>query len=316
MGFRLTSDDLATSPRPPQRKRNFRVGGLQWQPSDLEPPWMDSLSETEMSKIARLPRNAGIQRLSRHFHWFEFTNEKLPLHQEFVYGVAMFTAGQGFSWADVIRSAMFAKAIFPQSHEFDINNFWPLLRDVLFEHFPYLTPLHRHVFTQYLIDTCVCRRRLFQVAVDVTAEELLVRKQLEVQLPPTLCPLAQGTDLEMWEAQSELRAKRDSSLKQLEEKLKCVLAEPRVTLEDFNVPSDGILDKESAVVLVRSAVKATGGQVLASLRQEVSLRKEICQIKMQQEALIAAGRPKIPTPVVTSKKSKGEKPKPKAGKKK
>lgn len=61
-------------------------------------------------------RNAGIQRLSRHFHWFEFTNEKLPLHQEFVYGVAMFTAGQGFSWADVIRSAMFAKAIFPQSH--------------------------------------------------------------------------------------------------------------------------------------------------------------------------------------------------------
>lgn len=54
----------------------------------------------------------------------------------------------------------------------------------------------------------------------------------------------QGTDLEMWEAQSELRAKRDSSLKQLEEKLKCVLAEPRVTLEDFNVPSDGILDKE------------------------------------------------------------------------
>lgn len=53
-GFRLMSDDLATSPRPPQRKRNFRVG-LQWQPSDLKPPRMDSLSETEMAKIARLP---------------------------------------------------------------------------------------------------------------------------------------------------------------------------------------------------------------------------------------------------------------------
>ncbi|XP_014328462.1 uncharacterized protein C8orf74 homolog isoform X1 [Xiphophorus maculatus] len=275
---------------------------------------MDSLSETEMAKIARLPRNAGIQRFIHHFHWFEFTNEKLPLHQEFVYDVAMFTAGQGFSWADVICSAVLAKVIFPQSYEFDLNNFWSLLRDVLCEHLPYLTPLHRHVFTQYLIDTCVCRRRLFQVAVGVTAEELLVLRQLEVQLPPTPCPLAQGTDLEMWEAQSELRAKLDSSLTQLEEKLKCVLAEPRVTLEDFNVPSDGELDKESAVGLVRSAVKATGGQVLASLSQEVSLRKEIFQIKMQQEALIAAGRPKIPTPVVTSAKTKGAKTK--AGKKK
>ncbi|XP_014890355.1 uncharacterized protein C8orf74 homolog isoform X1 [Poecilia latipinna] len=277
---------------------------------------MDSLTETEMAKIARLPRNAGIQRLSRHFHWFEFTNEKLPLHQAFVYDVAMFTAGQGFSWADVINSATLAKGIFPQSYEFNLNNFWPLLRDVLCEHFPYLTPLHRHVFTQYLINICVCRRRLFQVAVGITAEELLVQKQLDVQLPPTPCPLAQGTDLEMWEAQSELRAKLDSSLEQLEEKLKCVLAEPRVTLEDFNVPSDGELDKESAVELVRSAVKATGGQVLASLSQETSLRKEIFQIKMQQEALIVAGRPKIPTPITTPTKKKGEKAKTKAGKKK
>ncbi|XP_054915690.1 uncharacterized protein C8orf74 homolog [Poeciliopsis prolifica] len=314
MGFRLTSDDLLTSSR---QQRNFRVR-LPWQPSDLEPVGMDSLTETEMAKIARLPRSDGIQRLSRHFNWFEFTNEKLPLHQEFVYDVAMFTAGIGFSWANVILSARLAKVIFLQLHEFDLNNFWPLLRDVLCEHFPYLTSLHQHDFTQFLIDTCVCRRRLFQAVVGLTAEELFVRKQLEVQLPPIPCPLAQGTDLEMWEAQSELRAKLESSLKQLEEKLKCVQAEPRVTLEDFDVPSDGELDKESAVGLVRSAVKATGGQVLASLSQETSLRKEIFQIKMQQEALITAGRPKIPSPVLKSPKAKGEKEKTKtkAGKKK
>ncbi|KAM4711431.1 LOW QUALITY PROTEIN: uncharacterized protein C8orf74 homolog [Anableps anableps] len=280
---------MPTSPRSQQRQCNFRVG-LQWQRSDLEPQ-MDSLTQWEMAQIARLKRDAGIKRLSHHFQWPEFSNTKLIFHQEFVYDVAIFTAERGFSWANVIRSAVLAKDIFSQLLDFNINTFWPLLRDLLCEHLPNLTPLHQHVFTQYLFDTCISRRRLFQVVVGgEVEEELVAQKQLDVQLPPTPCSLAQGTDLQEWEAQSQERTKLASSLQQMEEKLRCLRAGPRVTLGAINVPSDRELDKESVLELVRSAVKATEGQMLASLSEEASLLTNIFELKLQLGALAARGR--------------------------
>lgn len=55
-----------------------------------------------------------MQRLSRHFSWPEFCDERRCFHQEFVYDVAMFAAARGFAWPDVIRAAVVAKGIFPQ----------------------------------------------------------------------------------------------------------------------------------------------------------------------------------------------------------
>lgn len=55
-----------------------------------------------------------MQRLSRHFSWPEFCDERQCFHQEFVYDVTMFAADHGFPWSDVVRSAVIAKGIFPR----------------------------------------------------------------------------------------------------------------------------------------------------------------------------------------------------------
>lgn len=55
-----------------------------------------------------------MQRLSCHFSWPEFCDERRCFHQEFVYEVAMFSAACGFPWPDVIRAAVMAKDLFPQ----------------------------------------------------------------------------------------------------------------------------------------------------------------------------------------------------------
>ncbi|XP_012727187.2 uncharacterized protein C8orf74 homolog [Fundulus heteroclitus] len=265
---------------------------------------MDSLTEREIARIARLQRDAGIQRLSHHFQWPEFSNDQLSFHQEFVYDVAMFTTERGFSWADVIRSAALARGVFPQLHDFDIHRFWTLLRYVLGENLPTLTPVHRHAFTRYLSDTCISRRRLFQVVVGGAAQESVVQKQLAVQLPPTPCPLAQGTDLQEWEAQSQQRTRLASSLLLMEEKLRCLRAGPRVTLGDIDVPSDGELDKESIMEFVKSAVRTTQGQMLASLSEEASLLTDIHQLKLQQEALTTGGHQKTASSKMVAPKAK------------
>uniref|UniRef100_A0A8D0ATD1 Uncharacterized protein n=1 Tax=Sander lucioperca TaxID=283035 RepID=A0A8D0ATD1_SANLU len=57
---------------------------------------------------------AGVQRLSCHFSWPEFCDERRCFHQEFVYDVAMFATARGFPWFNVIRAAVIAKGIFPQ----------------------------------------------------------------------------------------------------------------------------------------------------------------------------------------------------------
>lgn len=59
-------------------------------------------------------RDAGVQRLSCHFSWPEFCDERCCFHQEFVYNVAMFAADCGFPWPAVIQTAGIAKHIFPQ----------------------------------------------------------------------------------------------------------------------------------------------------------------------------------------------------------
>ncbi|XP_072235488.1 uncharacterized protein C8orf74-like [Leuresthes tenuis] len=75
---------------------------------------MDSLTKREMTQIAKLQRHAGVQRLSLHFPWPEFSDQRRSFHQEFVYDVFMFTKSRGFSWPDVIQAAELARGIFPQ----------------------------------------------------------------------------------------------------------------------------------------------------------------------------------------------------------
>ncbi|KAE8278684.1 hypothetical protein D5F01_LYC23601 [Larimichthys crocea] len=250
---------------------------------------MDSLTESEMAQVARQQREAGVQRLSCHFSWPEFCDERRCFHQEFVYDVAMFATACGFPWPDVIHAAVIAKGIFPQLDDLNVPKILSLLRGVLCECLPHLTSVHRHEFTQYLADTCITQRqRLFHAVVGGAANISIAQLHLEVQLPPTPCPLAQGTDLHEWEHQRH-QAELTSKLLQKEEELKVLRASSRITLGAVDVPENEQLDKEGVSALVRAAVKATEDQMRASLTREASLISDLLQLKLQQAAL-ATGR--------------------------
>ncbi|XP_008295999.1 uncharacterized protein C8orf74 homolog [Stegastes partitus] len=249
---------------------------------------MDSLTESEMTQISRLQRDAGVQMLSCHFSWPEFSDERRGFHQEFVYDVATFAADRGFSWSNVIRAAVTAKDMFPQLDDLNGNKLLSMLRDVLCERLPNLTPVHRHELTQYLTDTCFTRQRLFQAVVDGAADVSIVQLHLEVQLPPTPCPLVQGTDLHEGEAQQDL-AKVTSELQQKEEELRSLREGSWFTLSKAGMPEDEHLDKQSILEVVHATLRTTKEQIEASLNQEVTLLGEILQLKVQHAAL-ATGR--------------------------
>ncbi|KAK5847536.1 hypothetical protein PBY51_016656 [Eleginops maclovinus] len=242
-----------------------------------------SLTESQISQIAKHQREAGVQRLSRHFSWPEFSDERRCFHQEFVFDVAMFAVTRGFSWADVIRAAVLAKGIFPQLDGFDVPKLLSQLRNALIEYLPNLTPVHQHDFTQFLTRTLTARRRLFHAAVSGATNMSVTRLHLEVQVPPSPCPLAQGTDLQEWEHQRH-QEELTSMLRQKEEKLRSLRKESRVTLGEVDIPQDEQLDKEGVLALVRAAVRATEGQMLESLNREASLLADILHIKLQQAA--------------------------------
>ncbi|XP_078100280.1 uncharacterized protein C8orf74 homolog [Sander vitreus] len=250
----------------------------------------DSLTEREIAQIARHQREAGVQRLSCHFSWPEFCDERRCFHQEFVYDVAMFATARGFPWFNVIRAAVIAKGIFPQLDAgLDVPKLLSLLRDALSECLPNLTSVHRREFTQFLTDTCITRRRLLQAVVGGAANMSIAQLHLEVQLPPTPCPLAEGTDLHDWEHQRQ-QAELTSTLRQMEERLRSLREGSRVTLGEVDVPEDNQPNEEGVLALVRAAVKATEGQMLASLNREASLLSDILQLKLQRAALATVRR--------------------------
>ncbi|XP_041834449.1 uncharacterized protein C8orf74 homolog isoform X2 [Melanotaenia boesemani] len=244
---------------------------------------MNSLTESEITQIAELQRDAGIQRLSRHFLWSEFCDERRHFHQEFVYDVTLFAANLGFSWTDVIQSAELAKGIFPQLDDLNVDKLLSLLRDVLYEHLPNLTPVHQHEFTQYLADTCITRRRLFQAVVHGDANMSVVQLHLE------------GTELQERETQPQLETGLASALQQKEEELRHLRDGARITLGDISVPEDKHLDTQRALELIRAAaVQASESQIVASLTQEAALLTEILQLKLQQEAVATRGHCSTP----------------------
>ncbi|XP_044200416.1 uncharacterized protein C8orf74 homolog isoform X2 [Thunnus albacares] len=256
--------------------------------------WCIRMRLRRLTRTSDIKREAGLQRLSCHFSWPDFCDERRRFHQEFVYDIAMFAASHGFSWPNVIQAAVIAKDIFPQLDGHDVPKLSSMLMDTLSECLPNLTAVHRHEFAQYLTDTCIARWRLFQAVVGGAANMSIAQVHLEVQLPPTPCPLAQGMELHEWEHQRQ-QAQLTATLQQKEEELRSLRNGSRVTLGEVDVPEDEQLDKEVVLERVRAAVRATEGQMLASLHQEVSLLSDILQLKLQRAAL-ATGRLHNPVP--------------------
>ncbi|KAM4602171.1 uncharacterized protein C8orf74 homolog [Polymixia lowei] len=244
-------------------------------------------SNLGQSDIAEI-REEGVQRLGGHFSWPELSGERQRFHQQFTHDVAVFAAERGFPWSDVIRVAIMAKDVFPRLDGLDAPQLLSLLRDVLSECLPHLTSVHQQDLTQFLIDTCVARRRLLQAVVAGAANLSITRGHLEVQAPPRPLPLAQGTDLHELELQRQ-RAELTATLRQKEEELRIFREGSNITLGDVDAPEGGRLDKEGVLELVRAAVRASGGQMLASLGQETSLVSDILELKVQHTALATRG---------------------------
>ncbi|XP_047432348.1 uncharacterized protein C8orf74 homolog [Mugil cephalus] len=249
---------------------------------------MDSLTESEIAQITRLQRDAGVQRLSCHFSWPEFSDERRSFHQEFVYDFAAFAADRGFSWPDVIQAAAIAKDVFPQLHDLDVPNLLFLLRDVLCERLQNLTPVHQHDFARHFVENCLARRRLFQAVVGGAADTSIVQLQLEVQVPPVPCPLEQGMDLHEWEALQD-RARVTSTLQQKEQELRRLRERTQVTLGDVNIPEE-CRDKQRIVELVQAAVRAAEGHLQESLQDEATLMSDVLFLKVQLAALTTGGQ--------------------------
>ncbi|XP_037552655.1 uncharacterized protein C8orf74 homolog [Nematolebias whitei] len=201
---------------------------------------MDSFTTTEISQLATLERDAGVQMLSGHDQWPEFCDERRCFHQEFVYDVAMFAVDQDFSWPNVIRSAVLAKDFFPRMAGSDVVQLALLLRDVLSEFLPHLNPVHQHEFTRYLVDMCVIRRRLFLAVLAGRADES-TSPSLKVQQPPEPLPLTQGTAILQRESETDVAP----ALQQMEEDMRHLSVGPQVTLGDVPVPEDGQLDGQA-----------------------------------------------------------------------
>ncbi|CAG5932465.1 unnamed protein product [Menidia menidia] len=227
--------------------------------------------------VHRRQRDAGVQRLSRHFLWSEFSDDRRLFHQEFVFDVLLFAVGRGFSWPDVVRAAELAKGLFPQMDGQQTQQ--PTIC------FPNLTSVHQHDFTRLLTDGCFRRSRLFQ-AVAGGAKTSTVQIQLQVDLPPTPCPLNKGTDMEQWDTQTEQAAELISAWQQKEEELRRLRENP-----------------QGAVGRVQAAVGASLGQVAASLQQEAFLLTDILQIKLQLAAPATRGQ-HSPSPTQPAAKAK------------
>lgn len=68
-----------------------------------------------------------------------------------------------------------------------------MLRDMLSEYMLNLSSAQRIEFARFLTDTCVRQRRLFQAVLRGATKETAIQLHVEVQSPPTPCPLAQVT---------------------------------------------------------------------------------------------------------------------------
>ncbi|KAF6733367.1 uncharacterized protein FQA47_021410 [Oryzias melastigma] len=185
---------------------------------------MEALTNIEMEAIVKLERDAGVRRLSSHFLWSEFGDERQNFHQEFVYDATMLAVNSGFTSANVIQCAAFARDIYPQLEDLDLNQFLTLLRGALTGRLRTLTPVQQHKFVQYFTDLWVEKRKLFKAVVGGATTQTVRRLHLEVELPPELCPLAQGrelqteTELQLLEKEEELKSLQEQQDKKAAQK--------------------------------------------------------------------------------------------------
>ncbi|KAK6306905.1 hypothetical protein J4Q44_G00220530 [Coregonus suidteri] len=247
---------------------------------------MATLTDTEMAEIAKLQREEDVRRLSGHFSWPEFSGDaaRQNAHQQFVYDCAMFAADRGLAWSAVRAVAGMTRDLFPQLADLDPPRVLSLVSDWLTECLPHLPPAHHNAVFHFLSDTCVTRQRLLQAVVGGASHLSINQKHLEVHVPPTPLPLAQGDDECVWERQ-RVCARLQIAKQQKREELR------RLREEEGPQGSEVRLDREEVADLVRSTVRARGELLLGRLLKESSLVYDLLELSLQHTALTTGGNP-------------------------
>ncbi|XP_064783052.1 uncharacterized protein C8orf74 homolog isoform X2 [Oncorhynchus masou masou] len=207
---------------------------------------MASLTDAEMAEIAKLQREEGMQQLSSHFSWPEFSGDDVwqSAYQQFVYECAMYTADRGLAWSAVRAVAGMTRDLFPQLADLDPPRVLALISDWLTKCLPRLPPAHHKAVFHFLSDTCVTSQRLLQAVVGGTSHRSINQKHLQVHVPPTPLPLAQ------------------------------VIQQVCVWMCPCEVAD-----------LVRSTVRATGELLMERLLKESSLVHDLLELSLQHTAL-------------------------------
>ncbi|XP_014058463.1 uncharacterized protein C8orf74 homolog [Salmo salar] len=249
---------------------------------------MASLTDAEMAEIAKLQREEGVQQLSGHFSWPEFSGDAVwqSAYQQFVYECAMFAADRGLAWSAVRAVVGMTRDLFPQLADLDPPRVLALISDWLTECLPRLPPAHHKAVFHFLSDTCVTSQRLLQAVVGGTSHRSINQKHLEVHVPPTPLPLAQGDDECAWERQ-RVCALLEVAKQQKREELRRLREEegPQGSEVRLDTLNDRRLDREEVADLVRSTVMARGELLMGRLLKESSLVHDLLELSLQHTAL-------------------------------
>uniref|UniRef100_A0A667XUF9 Uncharacterized protein n=1 Tax=Myripristis murdjan TaxID=586833 RepID=A0A667XUF9_9TELE len=240
-------------------------------------------------------REDGVQRLSAHFSWPEFSDERQSFHQEFVYDVTMFATARGFPWPDVIRAAGIAKDLFPKL-DGQCN-----MRGVLTTAITLKKSTFCHLQPQCVLLTNTTVGWCYFIGVHHTlthnlaavggaANLSITRAHLEVQVPPKPCPLAS-----MFLTMDDWTERLTHNLTLTNGHKYSGYPSVSQTIHQYHDFHCVCLALQGVLELVRVAARASGGQMQACLKEETSLVSELLQLKLQQAAL-ATRRLHCPVP--------------------
>ncbi|XP_064783051.1 uncharacterized protein C8orf74 homolog isoform X1 [Oncorhynchus masou masou] len=249
---------------------------------------MASLTDAEMAEIAKLQREEGMQQLSSHFSWPEFSGDDVwqSAYQQFVYECAMYTADRGLAWSAVRAVAGMTRDLFPQLADLDPPRVLALISDWLTKCLPRLPPAHHKAVFHFLSDTCVTSQRLLQAVVGGTSHRSINQKHLQVHVPPTPLPLAQGDDECALERQRVCALLQVAKQQKREELWRLREEEgPQGSEVRLDTLNDRRLDREEVADLVRSTVRATGELLMERLLKESSLVHDLLELSLQHTAL-------------------------------
>ncbi|XP_072545384.1 uncharacterized protein C8orf74 homolog [Salminus brasiliensis] len=258
---------------------------------------MATSSTANMLKgLSKLKRDEGIQRLSSCFQWREFggDDQRLYLHQEFVYESVMYSVKRGLPWSVVAQVANMTKELLPELKGLEKSEGISLIQARLSNHQPQLSPAYRADLHDFIAQDYVRHHRLYQAFLKGETNLSHMHSQLEIHVPPLPPPLCEGTDAVVWEKQQALRelmaaeAKKKEEIHRLQEQAETLLmAKLQDRLSDLSLKDR--LNRQAVEIIVRNFLQSQGDIMKDILMKEIRIVQELLELRLHQKSLEGAG---------------------------